>query len=198
MDAASTGDKVATKLNAAAANVQRAATCLAATKASLCELRITGKVPDQAHSACEALRSGHAAVRHHVSALQQQLLPCSAQIVGSTVAYLEMLLDDPRRLMALVQSGRLSQQCKLFADALSCAQEGYEALGSDLLEVQKTLRNAKRKVSSSYRHSSTYTSTNSSMLRSHGLESHLNHFFYTSSAYYAMTLPGQAWFALCT
>jgi uncharacterized protein involved in exopolysaccharide biosynthesis len=147
MDAASTGDKVATKLNAAAVNVQRAATCLAATNASLCELRISGKVPAQAHSACERLRSGHAAVRHHVSALQQHLLPCSAQIVRSTMACLQMLSADPHRLKVLVQSGRLSQQCRAFADALTCAQEGYEALGSDLLQLQKTLSNAERKVS---------------------------------------------------
>lgn len=121
--------------------------------------KIAGKVPAQALSAFGTMQRNRAVVSQHVTALQQCLLPCSADIISSATAFLQLVMKDRSLMCKLVQSEQLSQLCSNIASALSSAQEGYEALGSDLLELQYTLTRAEHKVRSLIRHCSTLINT---------------------------------------
>jgi hypothetical protein len=133
---------MADSLTIAVAALQQAATGMVASG----ELRILGKVPEEASSAAAAMHDQHQELCQHISALQQCLLPCSSSIVSSIVAYLEHTTADRVLFIRLDESGELSKQCKGFAHALSSAQDGYEALGSELLGLQQTLDKTHKKV----------------------------------------------------
>jgi phage shock protein A len=132
------------QLDLAASKVRHALDSLQATAAD--DLSLSGKVPKKAFHAFATAQEGRVAVAEHITALQQALLPTSTAIVTAAVAYLQHVAQDSDAFAALAKSGQLSKQCTLIANALQCAQQGYEALGTDMLELQRALQQAKKKV----------------------------------------------------